>query len=635
MQASESPVIRIGAWRVDPALDEISKDGNTVKLERRAMQLLLCLAKHADQVISVEQLLDEVWAGVVVTPDSVYHAVAALRRLLGDDPKRPAYIANVPRRGYRLIAPVASGIDSTHLPPENPQGPAVEAARNTLAVMQSGSHWRRFALVLAVCASLALGYLLVGRFWLSKNATTGEQQLTNGATVVADRSIAVLPFVDMSEKEDQQYFADGMAEEVLDLLANIPGLKVIGRTSSFQFKGKNVDLRAIGSALGVSYVVQGSVRRSGERFRVTTQLVSAQDGSNLWSYTYDEPVGDTLKVQDQIASNLARALQVTVEADYFPEHSFKSPEGYDLFLRGLHAEERSDKEGLETAAAYFQQVLDLDPGSVPALLELAGVQEYSAEFGYAEPRTGFEVARKSAQRVLTLDPKSGWAYLLLSSIDEVYDWDWAAAERDAKEGLRLKPRDSGTIGNLGRVYMALGRWDEAERLFRTALTLDPLSAGLYVQLGNVQIATGRPADGEAAYRKTLQISPTFAEGHLDLAEALLLQGDFQGALAEANQERSDSARNVSLAQAYHALGRRAESDAALAQAIHEHAQDEAWEIADVYAYRGEAQQAFSWLDRAYSQRDAGLYLIKADPFFVNLKNDPRYKALLRKMNLPG
>jgi TolB-like protein/DNA-binding winged helix-turn-helix (wHTH) protein/Tfp pilus assembly protein PilF len=634
MQASDSPVIRIGAWRVDPTLDEISKDGNTVKLERRAMQLLLCLARHADQVVSVEQLLDEVWTGVVVTPDSVYHAVAALRRLLGDDTKRPTYIANVPRRGYRLIAPVAPWIDSTRLPLAAPPLPAVETAGSALAVARTSSPGLAFTVALSIALSLALGYLLVDRVWLSKHATIAEHQPTNRSTVLADRSIAVLPFVDMSEKRDQQYFADGMAEEVLDLLANIPGLKVIGRTSSFQFKGTNADLRAIGSALGVSYVVQGSVRRSGERFRVTTQLINAQDGSNVWSYTYDEPVGDTLKVQDEIASNLARALQVTVESDFFPEHSFKSAEGYDLFLRGLHAEERADKEGLGTAAAYFQQVLDLDPSSVAAQVELAGVQEYSAEFGYAEPHTGFEVARQSAQRVLALDPKSGWAYLLLSSIDEVYDWDWAAAERDAKEGLRLKPQDSGTIGNLGRVYEALGRWDDAERLLRTALTLDPLSAGLYVQLGNVQIATGRLADGEAAYRKTLQISPTFAEGHLDLAEALLLQGNFQGALAEAQQERSDSARNVSLAQTYHALGRRAESDAALAQVIHGHGQDEAWEIADVYAYRGEPQQAFLWLDRAYSQRDAGLYLIKADPFFVNLKNDPRYKAFLRKMNLP-
>ena len=634
MKASDSPAIRIGAWRVDPALDEIAKDGNTVKLERRAMELLLCLAKHADQVVSVEQLLDEVWAGVVVTPDSVYHAVAALRRLLGDDTKQPTYIANVPRRGYRLIAPVARWVDVPRLPLENPPPPWVEPARTIPAVTKTGSPWRRFAIALSIALTLALGYVLVDRFWLSKHAATAEHPPTDASTVVADKSIAVLPFTDMSDKHDQEYFADGMAEEVIDLLVNIPGLKVIGRTSSFQFKGKSEDLRAIGTALGVSYVVEGSVRKSAERLRVTAQLINAQDGSHLWSDTYDEPVGDTLKVQDQIASNLARALQVTV-ADYQLERpAFKSSEAYDLYLRGEHAADRFDKEGLESAAAYFQQVLELDPTSVPALEDLTGVQLNSAELGYVEPHEGFERARQTAQRALRLNPKSSSAYQALSFVHLAYDWDWAAAEREAKEALRLKPRDPGAIGMLGLVYGALGRWDEATRLLKTALTLDPLDAAWHLQLSNVQTATGRLREAEAATRKMLQISPTFGEGHFDLGEALLLEGNFQDALAEMQQEPSDGARNVGLAMAYHALGRRAESDAALARVVQQDAQDEASEIADAYAYREELNQAFTWLERAYRQKDTVLYLIKGDPFFKNLKGDPRYKAFLRKMNLP-
>jgi tetratricopeptide (TPR) repeat protein len=219
-------------------------------------------------------------------------------------------------------------------------------------------------------------------------------------------------------------------------------------------------------------------------------------------------------------------------------------------------------------------------------------------------------------------------------VHTIYDWDWAAAEREGKEAIRLKPRDPVAIGNLGAVYVALGRWDEAARLLKTALTLDPLFADWYVQLGNVQIATARLSEAEAAERKVLQISPTFGEGHFNLGEVLLLQGNFQGALAEMQQERSDSARYVGLAMVYHALGRRAESDAALAQVVHEHAQDDASYIADAYAYRGEVDRAFAWLDRAYSQKDTGLFLIKYDPFFKNLKGDPRYKAFLHKMNLP-
>ena len=455
------------------------------------------------------------------------------------------------------------------------------------------------------------------------------------AVAITEKSIAVLPFVDLSEKHDQEYFADGMAEEVLDLLANIPGLRVIGRTSSFQFKGKNQDLRAIGSALGVSYVVEGSVRKSGERLRVTAQLIDAQDGSHLWSNTYDEPVGDTLKVQDQIASNLARALQVTVGADYQPERpSFKSAEAYDLYLRGRHAYDRADKESLESAAAYFQQALALDPTCVPAFGWLAATQLEIAGFGYVEPHEGYEAARRSAQRALALDPKSSFPYAVLSIVQLQYDWNWAAAERDAREALRLKPSDPAAIGTLGQVYLALGRWHEAERLLKTALTLDPLSVDWYNQLTNVQIATGRLSEAEATTRKMLLISPTFGEIHLDLGLVLLLQGNLQGSLAEMQQEQSDWSRDVGLAMVYHALGRRAESDAALTRVVHEHAQDDAWEIADAYAYRGELDQAFAWLERAYRQKDSGLYQIKGDPWFKKLAGDPRYKAFLRKMNLP-
>jgi len=254
----------------------------------------------------------------------------------------------------------------------SPSGPANSAAGTdsraapvrdrpiSLAEVRPRPSWLRPALLVAALIVLGGGaYVAIERYVLAKRTPPGAS--------IGDKSIAVLPFVDLSEKHDQEYFADGMAEEVIDLLTNIPGLKVIGRTSSFQFKGKDQDLRAIGSTSGVSYIVEGSVRRSGDRLRVTAQLINARDGSHVWSDTYDEPAGDTLKVQDEIASNLARALQVSVGADMeLTRSSFKSVEAYDLYLRGRHAYDRFDKEGLESAAAYFQQVLELDPASVPA-----------------------------------------------------------------------------------------------------------------------------------------------------------------------------------------------------------------------------------------------------------------------------
>jgi len=219
-------------------------------------------------------------------------------------------------------------------------------------------------------------------------------------------------------------------------------------------------------------------------------------------------------------------------------------------------------------------------------------------------------------------------------VNLVYDWDWAAAERHAKDALRLKPRNHFALGLLGMVYEALGRWDESARLFETALTVDPLFPAWHQQLGYVRYAKGSLLEAEAEQRKALQISPTLAGGHFALGTVLLAQGKLEAALSEMQQEQPDSGRYAGLAIVYHAMGRRAESDAALAQQIKEHAQDSADGIADAYAYRGELDQAFAWLERAYSQKDSGLYLVKSDPFLKNLQADPRYKAFLRKMNLP-
>jgi len=519
-----------------------------------------------------------------------------------------------------------------------PEGlkPTVEVPRGQSSRKVTG---RRLDRAIIAVLAVALAYFVVDKFWLSKRTAAPAASTTvstpSQPVAASEKSIAVLPFLDLSENHDQEYFGDGMAEEVIDLLANIPGLKVIGRTSSFQFKGKSEDLRAIGTALGVSYVVEGSVRKSAERLRVTAQLINAQDGSHLWSDTYDEPVGDTLKVQDQIASNLARALQVSVGADLqLARSAFKSVEAYDLYLRGQHAYDRFDKEGFESATAYFQQVLELDPTCVPALESLAVVQDDSATAGYVEPREGFELARRSAQRALSIDPKSSLAYAILSEVHLIYDWDWAAAERDAKEALRLKPRGHSANGVLGEVYEALGRWDEAARLFKTALTLDPLFAPWHARLSDVQFATGRVSEAEKELRKSLEISPTYGGVHYGLGVALLAQGKLEAALMEMQQEQPDSGRDSGLAIVYHAMGRRAESDKALATYVREHAKDDASGIAYAYAYRRELDQAFVWLERSYGQKDTGLRMIKSNPFFKNLKGDPRYKAFLRRMNLP-
>jgi TolB-like protein/Tfp pilus assembly protein PilF len=495
----------------------------------------------------------------------------------------------------------------------------------------TASFAKRVVVAAAVVIALGIGGVLAVRFSQSKH---GESQAPVVAAI-SDKSIAVLPFADMSEKKDQEYFADGMAEEVLDLLAKLPGIRVIGRTSSFQFKGKTEDLRTIGRTLGVAYVVEGSVRKSGDRLRITAQLINSDDGSHVWSETYDEASGDVLKVQDQIAASLVRALQVSVGADDLQSRPpLKRTEAYDLYLRGRYAFDRFDRSGLEAAAGYFQQALDLDPTSTGAADWLAGALENLAEWGYVQPTEGFERARAAAQRAIKLNPRSSLAHSILSTINLVYDWDWEAAEREIEIARALEPHDAQAIGVAGLIQSALGKLDKGASLIRTAMAIDPLFAGWHEIFGNTRFREGRYAEAEAELRKTLQISPSYGSGHYYLGQMLLFQGKFEEALAEMQQEAPDSGRDSGLASVYHAMGRKTESDAALARVTKERAGDVAFEIAQAHAYRGEADQAFAWLDRAYVQKDVELYWIKGDRLLKSLESDPRYKAFLKKMNLP-
>ena len=579
LKSPDNSVIRIGAWRVDPALDEISRDGKTVKLEPKMMRLLVCLAEHAGHVVSVDQLLNEVWKDVIVTSDSVYHAVAALRRLLGDDNKEPVYIANVLRRGYRLVAPVTPSIAA----------PTV----------------------------------------LDRDSPTAVGE----ATTVTDKSIAVLPFVDLSEKKDQEYFADGMAEEVVNLLTRVPGIRVIGRSSSSQFKGKSEDLRTIGSVLGAAYLVEGSVRRSGNRLRVTAQLIGTQDGSHLWSGSYDKDFDEVLQIQDQIAASLVRALQVAVGVDLPSRPMLKSAVGYDLYQRGRHALDRFDKVGFESAAGYFEQALALDPTGLRAAESLALVHIYIAEWGYAPPREGFERARISCERVLKLHPTSGMAHAQLALIHSIYDWDWAAAVGKVQRALALDPRDPGILVTAGIIHLGLDRLDEAAGFFNAASVLDPLGAVAHGNLGTICYRTGRLSEAEAEFRRALEISPTYLWAHWSLGTVLLTAGRLDAALSQVQQAAPDCAGDLGLALVYHAMKRRAESDAALARATTAHAHRWAYGIAQVHAYRGEIDRAFAWLDRAYRQKDVMLCRVKGDPLLRNLEPDARYKTFLRKMKL--
>jgi TolB-like protein/tetratricopeptide (TPR) repeat protein len=455
------------------------------------------------------------------------------------------------------------------------------------------------------------------------------------AAALPEKSIAVLPFLDMSEKKDQEYFADGMAEEVIDLLARLPGLKVIGRTSSFQFRSKALDVRSIGAALGVAHVLEGSVRRSGDKVRVTAQLLNTRDGAHEWSETYETRFNDVLSVQDAIASNLARALEVAVGTMATWDTRSETPEAYDLFMQGRQALDTNSEEGCKRAVSLFTQVLQLNPKSTRALVFLARTYTSLGDEGWLPPGDAFGKARQLALRALQVDPNNSGAHVVLAYVHLVYDWDWPEAEREMDVAFKLGQRDGWALSAAAEIASAQAQWSRAEQLVREALAQDPLDPIPHMLLGNwVYVRQGRYAEAEGPIRRALQINPTFGTGRYFLAVCLLMQGRLNEALAEGENELPRDGKYQVQSLVLYAMHRKSESDDALKTAIKQSEADWPMSIARVYAFRGEYDQALMWLERAYQYRDEDLYFIKGDPQLRSMEADPRYKAFLRKMNLP-
>ena len=309
MERSTTTVLRIGAWCVDPASGQISRDGETTRVEVRTMRLLLCLSEHAGEVVSIDDLLSQVWSDVTVSPDSVYQAVTSLRRLLGDDPKQPTYIETVPRLGYRMVAKVSPWPDQSVV-----QADAQTNARKSGPRLKTGLLW---AVGAAICLALVVGFLF------HHKVATNNDSAALASAPQPEKSIAVLPFLDLTDAMNEEPFADGMTEELIDKLSKVPGLRVPPPTSSFYFKGKlwphshgtpQMTVADVAKALGVAYVLDGSVRKSGARVRVDARLIRADNGYVVWSETYDRPFDDILMVQDDIAGEVTKALTASINA---------------------------------------------------------------------------------------------------------------------------------------------------------------------------------------------------------------------------------------------------------------------------------------------------------------------------------
>jgi len=610
------------------------------------MRLLVYLAEHAGRVVELQEILDHVWPNVVVGSHSVYNAVAYLRRSLGDNADSCTYIATVPRKGYRLVADVSSDIPPAAGAPVHPLTPGepATAPQDTghLATMRprTARLGARPAWALGVLLALAVGAFAAEKFWVSLHAARTERAMQTTKTAIAARdaaipeqSIAVLPFVDLSEKKDQEYFSDGLAEELSDALSHIPDLHVAARTSTFRFKGATEGISSIAQTLRVANVLEGSVRKSGNRLRITAQLIRADTGYHLWSETYERPLGDVFRVQDEIAAAVAGVLKVKLRGGLLASEAHtQNAEAYNLLLEGRFYGRRSTKVDRETSIDLYRQALDLDPNYALAWGWLALAYGIQAAEGWTSADAGYARARLAAEHALRLDPQLADAHVAMGYVYEYHDWNWAGAQEEYKQALALDPSSVRAWNVNGHLALVVGRVNDAARFYREAIMRDPLSPGAHMGLAIALFTDGHLAEAESEYRRTAALAPQWISLHAWLGIVLLERGGPDSALAEIQQEADEPNRLFGLTVAYSRLGRRADSDHALAELAAKYPNARCL-IASAHARRGEADQAFEWLERAYRHRDSGILGLKGDWGFQALSRDPRYEAMLRKLRL--
>ncbi len=451
-------------------------------------------------------------------------------------------------------------------------------------------------------------------------------------------SIAVLPFVNLSSDKEQEYFSDGIAEEILNALAQVEGLRVIGRTSSFAMKGKSEDLRAIGEKLNAANLLEGSVRKSGPRVRITAQLVDAQRGSHLWSQEFDLQLTDVFAAQDQIAKAVVAALKLKLlPSTAIAEQRTANPEAHEQYLLGRHFLERGSADGYGRAVRSLQRAVALDPAYAPAWSALAVASFSVADqdpTGY-DPKQYMPAAQAAAEKAVALAPDFAGGYAARSGLRMSYAKDWDGARSDLERALSLSPADAGSLSQYAWLLATLGKLPEAIAALRKATASDPLSTESWTRLSGFYLGTGQLDLAESAAKKALEISPEQARASRNLGFVYLLSGRHADALAAFQGSSNELFRLMGAALVEHELGHRDASQRALEQILSQPIRLPAsYQIAQVYAWRGEADRAFEWLEHAVEYRDAGLGYLKYDPFLRKIRGDPRYAEILRKMNLP-
>ena len=514
-----------------------------------------------------------------------------------------------------------------------------EGIKRTGDVESSGadaSTNRIWVYVAVIGAALSVGLFFVGRYSAGRGTPRpADSRARTEATTAPQKSIAVLPLLNESGDPKDEYFSDGLSEELIAALAQVRDLKVIGRSSSFRFKERKEEPKTIGEKLGVATLLEGTVRKQDDRVRIVAELINAADGIELWTRTFDRELKDIFAVQQEIASAVAESLKVTLlgSDERLPARpATKNTEAHNAYLLGHHHLQRRSLDNYRLAVSQFGEAIRLDPDYALAYAERSETWTLIGDLT-GEGKTDWPKARADAERAVAIAPMLAEAHASLGWVRFFVEWKFAEGLNELNRAQELSPANPTANDLLARCIVYVGKPDEAEKQARRAVELDPLSASAKNNLARVLYCRNKLEEANAAAREAVELQPTTAAGHRYQVFIAMERGDTETVLREAQLEPDESYRRFELALAYDARGDREAADTALADLV-AHPQGLDYQIAQVYAVRGEKDKAFQWLQISFDTHDTGMLGLKVDPLLRNLREDPRYKALVAKMNFP-
>ncbi|HEY6120111.1 MAG TPA: winged helix-turn-helix domain-containing protein [Pyrinomonadaceae bacterium] len=668
-------IYEFGPFRVDALKRLLLCQGDQVRLPAKAFEILLILLEGKGRLVEKDELMRRVWPDAVVEENNLTVNISALRRSLKESPGEHRYVVTVPGRGYQFVADVRQPVGETERESKN-EAPGYSGGSETIAHLDSlESEAKRllkssslgfipepaqpakaptigatsFARPLSSAEYIAseikrhklllLTALLATALFL---AYTGYSRYSSGRNKSGLTSIAVLPFANNTGDPNAEYLSDGISESLINSLSQLPGVKVIARSSAFKYKGTQSDLNEVANALGVEAILTGIVTQRGENLSISVELINGRDRTQIWGEQYDRKMADLLAIQREIAREIVEKLKFKVSGeDKKPvEHYTENNEAYQLYLKGRFYWNKRTAEALQKSVEYFNQAIDKDPSFALAYAGLA--DSYVVPANRLPPREAMPKARAAAIRALELDESLAEAHVSLGRVLAAYDWDWTNAEKQYRRAIELNPRYAVAHQWYGGYLAVMGRSDEAIAEKKRALELEPLSLVINFELGLAYYFARDYDKAIEQFQKTLELDQTFPAAHNFLPAAYEQKGMYSEAIAEFEKSilltggSEQTLSRAGLGHLYAVTGKKVEARTMLdgLKRASEQEYVPANSIAMIYAGLGEKDAAFAWLDKAYEQRAFQLQWIKIEPRWDNLRSDPRFADLLRRIGLP-